>query len=457
MPPPPHAPYGTSASWDTGAAPIGPQQGWAAAPQPALFPLRPMSFGELFSTSFKLLRTNIGVSLGSGVIVMAVTSLLTIVVPLIVAAWVSNRVAMAATEDRDVVAASAPFWFLISMIPGVLLTLFGSALLQVIIARVVASASLNQPLGFKQAWGMAAKRMWPMLGYFLLQALISFVVLLVLGGLMALFIWLLVSGGAHRGPTTGQILGIITVALVFGLGIIAAFYFFQIKLMFGPAAVTLERLGPLAALKRSWTLSNGYFWRSLGVVLLIGMIVAMATQAVGMLTSFVLPIVSAILIPTGSVAEGQEPIAIGVILVVALLMMAVSMLMGTLTTVLTSGNAVIMYTDLRMRKEGLNIHLQRATDQVAAGQEPDPDPWTAPDLGPVPEPDPYAAQQQWQQTGYSNQPTYPPAAGYPQPGAYQPYSPQPGASADSPYAQSAPDAPADTPAPLANGAPEQRP
>lgn len=391
--------------------------GWVAAPAPGLFPLRPLSFGEILGSTFKLLRANAKVSIGSGLIIYALTTLLMLAGPLILAFWLSGRLASANDADGHTIALGIPFWAVLSMVPSLIIGLIGSALLQVIVAQVVAAAAVNRPLTFSQAWRRATKRMWAMIGYILLTGLVQFCVIAVTGGLGALLIFWIVSSTSPTDPNPALIALVIVFMFVLMLAMFAGLMFFQIKLLFGPSAIALENLGPGAALKRSWQLSKKYFWRTLGTVLLLGFIISMVSQVVGFFSSIFLPLLLPLFAPFGDTASGQEPVLTGVVIVVAFISMVMTALVSTLTLVLTSGNAVILYTDLRMRKEGLNIHLQRTAEQVAAGEPVDPEPWTAPDLGPAPDaPQPV----------YTAPPTGYPAPPHPgQPYADQPYPGQP--------------------------------
>ncbi len=435
--------------------------GWVAAPAPGLFPLRPLSFGEILGSTFKLLRANAKVSIGSGLIIYALTTLLMLAGPLILAFWLSGRLASANDADGHTIALGIPFWAVLSMVPSLIIGLIGSALLQVIVAQVVAAAAVNRPLTFSQAWRRATKRMWAMVGYTLLTGLVQFCVIAVTGGLGALLIFWIVSSTSPTDPNPALVALVVVFMLVLMLAMFAGLMFFQIKLLFGPSAITLENLGPGAALKRSWQLSKKYFWRTLGTVLLLGFIISMVSQVVGFFSSIFLPLLLPVFAPFGDTASGQEPVLTGVVIVVAFISMVMTALVSTLTLVLTSGNAVILYTDLRMRKEGLNIHLQRTAEQVAADEPVDPEPWTAPDLGPVPDTpqpvytappagypapphpgQPYAGQpypgQSYVGQPYPGQPTAPPpgpAPQYEQPGSGQQPAPQsPYGQVTSPYA-----------------------
>lgn len=109
-----------------------------------------------------------------------------------------------------------------------------------------------------------------------------------------------------------------------------------VRLAFAPVALVVEGHRGPGALRRSWRLTKGFFWRTLGTLLLSGVIVA---------------IVSGILSIPGELAvQALGPDA-----------WPISALVTTLATVLLTpfGMVVIvlLYFDLRIRKEGFDIEV----------------------------------------------------------------------------------------------------
>ena len=372
----PAAPATGSASWDTGEETPPAAVGWAPAPRQGLFPLRPLNFGEVFGTSFKLLRTNAGVSIGSSAIISAITTAISVAVPLALLFWGLERARMAVGADAQAIETALPFWMLAAAVPLIVLNYIGSGLMQAIIVQVVAAAATGGRVGFKQAWGRAWRRLWPIVG---LYALLSLAALLAIAPVVALVAW--IATGLRDNGGAIALVAILIIVLVLGLIVLSAWI--STKLLFASSAIVLEGLGPIAAMRRSWRLVKGYFWRTFAISLLLQMVVGAVGQAVSMVGSFLLTLVSALITPTGGVAEGQEGAAIGILIVVTLVSAALGVIVNVLTVVLIAGNATIMYTDLRMRKEGLNIHLQQVVDDAAEGRTTPGDPWTAPDLGPI--------------------------------------------------------------------------
>ena len=157
--------------------------------------------------------------------------------------------------------------------------------------------------------------------------------------------------------------------------------------------VVLENASPGRALARSWRLVNRSFWRVFGITLLAGLIVAIAG---GILQ---LPF-------TLLGAAAGSGIGATVILVIG------AIAAGTVTRPITAGVTVLLYVDMRMRKEGLDLALRTASGtgqpgSGASGGQPgmgqpvagQPGPlgddfatvWRPPSAGPAPATPPTAA------------------------------------------------------------------
>jgi len=123
--------------------------------------------------------------------------------------------------------------------------------------------------------------------------------------------------------------------------------------MFRMAAqvVVLEREGPVRALARSWRLVRGSFWRVLGITLLAGLIVVV--------TAGVLQIPFSLF---GAMAGGGNSLlpATGGNVAGILISAVGGVVAGAVARPISAGVAVLLYVDLRMRREGLDLVLQTA-------------------------------------------------------------------------------------------------
>jgi hypothetical protein len=163
----------------------------------------------------------------------------------------------------------------------------------------------------------------------------------------------LVSGWyAGRDPSFGELLGAVgrkwwvlflawcMVHLVEGVFAIACFLPALIPMTWfcitAPVAMA-EDLGPVAAMKRSYQLTKRRFWPSLGVCFLTGVVAYMLDQVLGLVPDTV-----ALIIGTD---VGWPLLAVG------------GVLSQLITMPLVAAGATLLYLDLRVRSEGLDIEL----------------------------------------------------------------------------------------------------
>jgi len=126
-----------------------------------------------------------------------------------------------------------------------------------------------------------------------------------------------------------------------------------LTIMFRMAAqvVVLEREGPVRALARSWRLVRGSFWRVLGITLLAGLIVVVTAGVLQIPFSLIGALAgggSSLLPATGGSVAGILISAVG------------GVVAGAVARPISAGVAVLLYVDLRMRREGLDLVLQTA-------------------------------------------------------------------------------------------------
>jgi hypothetical protein len=119
----------------------------------------------------------------------------------------------------------------------------------------------------------------------------------------------------------------------------------------GMPAMFAEGIGPVKALGRSWNLTRENWWRTLGIVIIVWIMVALINSAIGFLFTGI-----AALIPGLS-----DDIRAGLVLTVATLIQA---LVGAITPIAIT----MLYLDLRVRKEGLD--LDQLARQAAPGTAP---------------------------------------------------------------------------------------
>ena len=155
----------------------------------------------------------------------------------------------------------------------------------------------------------------------------------------------------------------VLIGVLGGIGAVVFEILLVIRLSLTLPAVVLERISPVAAIRRSWQLSHGSFWRLFGILVLTGIIVAVAAD--------VLAIPFTIL---GAVIGGGSAGLLGAATTTsaaALIIGAIgSILAATVTRPISAGVTVLLYVDLRMRREGLDLTLRDAAqNQTLTGEE----------------------------------------------------------------------------------------
>ncbi|MDJ0378947.1 hypothetical protein [Cryobacterium sp. PH31-L1] len=351
-----------SAPHPYGSSPGGtPGQGWAPPPKPGLIPLRPIGFGTLLGASFQVLRRNPKATFGSGLIVQTVIMLVTVVVVGLVTFWAIDRIDSAPLDQKDAVTAGSLLAGALSAIIPIALSLIASALLQAVIVLEVARATLGEKLRLGALWRTAATRLWPLALWTLLLTAALFIGVAVIAGIVVL----LISVGGTAGFVAGVLVGIFG-----GLLLAAVSAFLYAKTSVVPSLIVLEKLGVRASVVRSWSLTRGYFWRTLGILLLIGLIVQVITQIITTPVSLLMGIGAALVDPNGAFTDETTYIITALSLIIAIPVAAVA-------AVVQSAAIALIYLDLRMRKEGLDLELARYVESAAQGGDV-PDPYLVP-------------------------------------------------------------------------------
>lgn len=338
---PPYNPHG-------GPPPYRPPQ-YVAPPKPGIIPLRPLMFGEIIDGSFQTIRRNAKAMLGAALLAQSLVVVLTAVLTASsVASAASLESWIESLNDQDMV--SVGFAFLAAVLLVGVLTVFLSAVLQGAMVVPVARSVLNRTTGFRQMWMLARSRA---------GALIRLACLMVLGWLlgMALFVGLAVFVVAAAGGIGALIL------LPVGFGGVALSVWIYIKILVAPAAVVIEELGAVDGLRRSWQLTRGNWWRVLGITLVVAIMVGIIAQVVTIPVSLLPAFYTSVVSPHGGADQ-----AIAAAVAMAVVTAIVTALVGAVGYAFQTAVMALLYLDLRMRKDGLDIALLRLLE---SGADPD--------------------------------------------------------------------------------------
>ncbi|WP_380170603.1 hypothetical protein ACFEMC_16285 [Kineococcus sp. DHX-1] len=347
-----------------GAAPGGPGAGspggWGGpagapgpfrppAPRPGIVPLRPLGLGEIWDGAFRAFRQNPKVMVGLSAIVVVATSIVSLV-----ASVVTTRDALGLIDRLQVAPADVSVDEVVSVVQQSLPLLGLSVVLQLVAVQVlngmlitsVSRAVLGTSIGFGDLWRLCRPRLLPLVGLSVVVSLASFAI-----GVVALApgILLLVLSDSGAGIGVG-VAAVVLGALVWAVG--AAFLW--IKWSMATPAMLLEGLGIGASLGRSFRLTRRSFWRLFGIQLLTAAVVYAVVAAVGFPFSIVGGVVSAAAgnpSDTGAVVVQQSITTLG------------SMVGSIVAYPFLASVTALLYVDLRMRREGLDVELHRAAQR----------------------------------------------------------------------------------------------
>ncbi len=361
--PPPSAPAGQQLPYyaQQGAPQQPGANAWAPPPKPGLIPLRPLGFGTLLGAPFQVLRRNPRPTFGSGLIVQLVVLVVTV---LFVGLAVAFTFARATSLDPDAAGADAIgagniALLILSGVLSAAVSLFGSALLQAVLVIEVASATLGEKRKLGALWKAAFRRILPLTAWFALVAVAVVVVI-------AIAVLLLVAVGSSGSAGVGVA---VLLGVLFAFGLAALAVWLGTKLALVPCAIVLEHLGVGAAMKRSWRLTARSFWKTFGVLALVYGILSVASQILQTPFSILANAAAGLLDPNNSGT------GVVVLIVLSLVFLAFSIVIGAVSAVVEAATVAVVYLDLRMRKEGLDIELARFVEARQSGLETVADPY----------------------------------------------------------------------------------
>jgi len=244
---------------------------------------------------------------------------------------------------------------------GVQLVLFSvvSSMLAGIIALAAIRSQLAHRVGPMELLRLV-KRSLPALAAVGLMQSLSFMVLIGGWGLAVFGI-----GAGTDAAVSSDAAGAVAVVMMLAGGILVLV--FGIRLVLAGTVVLLEgrhapdvglyvpvRVGIWGALRRSWQLVRGKFWRVFGILLFGGLVV----NIVGYALQFG---ISALILTVGAWAGGSDGTGATV---VAIAVAAAAGIATVLTLIASlafmSGVQALIYLDLRVRREGLDLWLRPA-------------------------------------------------------------------------------------------------
>ena len=328
------SPYPAGPGWDQWAPP---------AAQPGIVPLRPLTLMEILDGSFRAIRSNPAVMFGLSAIVVVVV----ITVSTVLGLYVTDLLATylpSLTSELDPASAQAFQSTLTtsisasmgSFVTSVAMTFAGPLLTGLLITSVSRSV-IGQKLSMSEAWALTKGRRARLLGFALAIAGAELAVLALLVGLVVLV--------ARTGSTAAAVL----LGLASLVGYLVVAVWLSVRTLLVPASLVLEGTSFRRGIARGWRLTHGSFWRLFGIYLLVVLMLTVLTGLLGVPAS----ILTQFLVAMPNMAS------------VAVIVTAVSSAITETVTVSYLASVVaLLYVDLRIRREGLDVELARAAGEA---------------------------------------------------------------------------------------------
>lgn len=351
--------YGQMATGENGVSQANAAQGYGnyqfnpdQRPKPGIIPLGPLSFGEIISGIVGAYRANPkGMLLTPLIVAAPIIGILAIILGIQTGISQASGVNDSKVIDQIFGAEFSDKAQLIESLKSLYVTIGASWFVYIatafaglfiigMISVVVSQLAIGRVTTVSQAWAGFKSRFWAFFGYQILTYLIIYAVSLALALLWIIPVIFYAKSAVDNGGGEEIIVVVILTLIVFVLALVVANLFFMVKFVFGTYAVVLEGCGPAAAIKRSWSLTKGSFWRILGIVIVVQIVVGIV---VSMLTNL-------ISMPLAGLAISSS---VGVAVSAAVILFALEALVTLLAMPITVAAECLLYLDVRMRKENL--------------------------------------------------------------------------------------------------------
>lgn len=319
-----------------------PPVGYAAvqsALRPGIVPLRPLTVGEILDGSFRSVRANPGVMFGmtAAVVTLAVAlqAALQWYVQGLLAASFTNTFGGVAEDTFLAETFAVSLAQILTQTPtiGIAVTIL-TGLLIVSVSRSV----IGHKATAGEVWAKVKSRALALVAF---SVLLNLVLILATALLGALVVYL---------ASIDQI-GLVILTVAGGLlALTVLSVWLLVRTVLVPAVLVLEEQPLWRGIARGWRLTRGSFWRLLGIGLLAIIIVTVVTAAVAVPGTFV----------TTILFSSANPTDLAPLLVDS----AIFVIAETLATVFLAAVIALLYIDVRMRREGLDVALARAAAEA---------------------------------------------------------------------------------------------
>lgn len=324
--------------------------------KPGIIPLRPLSIGDIYQGAFAAIKTNARTMFGFTAALLGVVLVISIatnyaIINLVLPNYLSPSSPYAAVFTS----LSGSF----SQLGGSLLQVLATVLLSGLIVVAVSRSVLGRVASSKEVWERTKSKFLPLIGLNIITSIISGLMMII--GIAVFFA--LLAGVASTAKTDREFLQDLSIVLVglFILMVISTLVgsYLSIKFSVASPAMVLENLGVFAAIGRSWSLTRGNFWRLFGINILTAIITSIVAGIFGGIAGAL----GAIFVVVGSSSPEDVIASLNTTYILTMVMSTIAQL---LILPFTSSVNALLYIDLRMRKEGLDVELRNAVAEQQA-------------------------------------------------------------------------------------------
>ncbi|MFD1542136.1 glycerophosphoryl diester phosphodiesterase membrane domain-containing protein [Nonomuraea guangzhouensis] len=310
--------------------------------RPGIIPLRPLGLGDILDGTIKLIRSNPKAVLGLSA-VAALLGALPIAIGQVFA-FDSMRGLLDDPASADPADLSGIYGGFIAQYGGALVSVVVSfiavTLLTGLLVRILGRAVFGGKISAGEAWQLTKGRAPALFGVVGLMAVIMLVPLVVF---VLIIVAVIATGTGDGSPAAVGGVTVISVLLYICYGL-----YFRTRFALAAPAVVLEGKGPIEALRRSWNLVTGDFWRVLGILLLTSLLVGLVAGILEIPFTIAGTLLGLLGESSGTAVAAAVLLAVG----------------GTLGALITypfeAGVAGLLYADRRMRREAFDLVLQTA-------------------------------------------------------------------------------------------------
>lgn len=316
--------------------------GWPAppVPKPGVIPLRRLGVGEILDGAISYIRANPTVTLGLSAVVVTIIQLIRVPATALTLQSITTPLGglgPTATFEEMIKASRATVTT--STLSGVLGFIAATVLTGLLIV-VLSRAVLGQRPSFGEVWAATRGRILGLLGLALLSGL-AIAAVFVLA--FVPMIVALVAGSSGAVPVLLGIAGFLVAACV-------TVWIWVSWTMAAPAYI-LEGVSVVGAMRRSFRLVRGQWWRVFGILLLSFLI----TFVLAMILQVPFSLGGAVLVATTGAESGS--------MLPLLAVTAIGTIIATtVTEPFRAGVVGLLYFDQRIRREGLDLELAQAAE-----------------------------------------------------------------------------------------------